>query len=286
VRLVSYLGPDQRESFGVLLGDAVADGAALLAHRVGSIRELLSAGLLGELASRAATATPTASLAELSLLPVIPDPAKIICVGLNYRSHITETGRPIPEYPTLFPRYADSQMGHLAPARLPPVSTSLDYEGELAVVMGAPAHRVPAAQALALVAGYAAYNDFSVRDWQRHTSQFMPGKNFPGTGGFGPWLVTADEIPDVADCLLTTRVNGEIRQRAELSDLVFAVPELISYISAFTPLSPGDVIVTGTPGGVGLFRDPPAFLQPGDIVEVNISRIGTLVNTVTASPEP
>jgi 2-keto-4-pentenoate hydratase/2-oxohepta-3-ene-1,7-dioic acid hydratase in catechol pathway len=150
----------------------------------------------------------------------------------------------------------------------------------LAVIIGAPAFRVGKAEALDVVAGYSVYNDFTVRDWQRHTTQWIPGKNFPGTGAFGPALVSKDEVADPRDLTLTTRVNGEIRQLAAVSDLIFDIPELIEYITQFTALHPGDVIVTGTPGGVGQFMDPPTFLQDGDVVEVDIPGIGTLRNAV------
>ena len=180
----------------------------------------------------------------------------------------------------IFARYPDSQVGHGQPMLRPRESVQLDFEGELAVVIGKVARRVPAARALDYVAGYSCYNDGSIRDWQRHTSQFTPGKTFPGTGGFGPWLVTTDEIPDPAKLTYETRLNGQVMQKAPLSDLVFDVPALVAYCSIFTTLNPGDVIVTGTTGGVGAFRKPPLWMKPGDVVEVEISGIGTLRNTI------
>ncbi len=229
---------------------------------------------------RLETAASDFAVSDVTFEPVIPAPGKILCVGINYLSHVRETGREVPRHPMLFTRFADSQQGHRQPLRRPRVSDRLDYEGELAVVIGRPAHHVPAADALAYVAGYSCYNDGSVRDYQRHTTQFIPGKNFPATGGFGPWLVTADALPDVRGCTLTTRVNGAVRQSAPISDLIFDVAALIAYCSSFTPLAPGDVIVTGTPGGVGFLRDPPVYLAPGDRVEVEISGIGVLENGV------
>jgi 2-keto-4-pentenoate hydratase/2-oxohepta-3-ene-1,7-dioic acid hydratase in catechol pathway len=163
---------------------------------------------------------------------------------------------------------------------LPNESTELDYEGELAVVIGTGGRRIPVEKALDHVVGYSCYNDGSIRDWQRHTSQFTPGKNFPHTGSFGPWLVTTDEIPDPSSLTLTTRLNGEVMQYATTDMMIFTIPELINYISTFTSLEPGDVIVSGTPGGVGSRRDPPIFMQSGDRVEVEISSIGVLANPI------
>jgi 2-keto-4-pentenoate hydratase/2-oxohepta-3-ene-1,7-dioic acid hydratase in catechol pathway len=180
----------------------------------------------------------------------------------------------------LFIRLAASQIGHRRPIVRPTVSEKLDYEGELAVVIGKPGRHVPQERAMEHVAGYSCYNDASVRDWQRHTHQFTPGKNFSGTGAFGPWLVTADEIENPFNLDLVTRVNGVELQRTNTSLLIHSIPKLISYISDFTQLESGDVIVTGTCGGVGFIRTPPIFLKPGDAVEVEISNIGTLVNSV------
>jgi 2-keto-4-pentenoate hydratase/2-oxohepta-3-ene-1,7-dioic acid hydratase in catechol pathway len=223
---------------------------------------------------------------ELTLLPPIVDPQKIICVGLNYETHRNETGRPASPYPAIFVRFADTQVGDGSPIVRPAISENLDFEGELAVVIGRPGRSIAREDALAHVAGYACYNDATIRDWQHHTHQFTPGKNFPNTGAFGPWLVTADEIPDPSQLVLTTRLNGRTVQSARTADMIFSVAEIIAYVSAFTPLSAGDVIATGTPGGVGVKRTPPLFMQPGDTVEVEISHIGTLRNPVVAEPIP
>jgi len=222
------------------------------------------------------------SFESLRFLPVIPNPDKIFCVGINYASHIAETGRPVPEHPVIFFRLPSSQVGSQEPMVKPVESEQFDFEGELAVIIGRGGRRIPRRDALEHVAGYTCYNDGSVRDWQRHSSQFGPGKNFPGTGAFGPWLVTRDEIEDPSKLSLTTRLNGEIMQQAPISDLVFDVPALVEYCSTFTKLEPGDVIVTGTTGGVGLFRDPQVWLKPGDKVEVEISQIGILTNPIIA----
>jgi 2-keto-4-pentenoate hydratase/2-oxohepta-3-ene-1,7-dioic acid hydratase in catechol pathway len=278
MKLASYRHEDAA-TYGVVNGDTVTDIRAGSPDAPETLRLALAAGP-DQLAALTSRPAPSVSLADIEYLPVIPDPAKVICVGVNYADHRAETSRPVVAHPTIFTRFADTQVGHGQAALKPKVSESLDYEGELAVVIGTPAWEVSEADALGVVAGYSCYDDFSVRDWQAHTSQFIPGKNFPRTGGFGPWLVSADEIPDPTQLHLTTRVNGEVRQSADVSDLIFDIPALIAYITTFTALAPGDVIITGTPGGVGQHRNPPAFLNPTDVVEVEIASIGTLRNPV------
>jgi 2-keto-4-pentenoate hydratase/2-oxohepta-3-ene-1,7-dioic acid hydratase in catechol pathway len=278
MRFVSF-DHDGRHGFGLLSGDSVVDLTGRLAPEIGTLKQAIAAGLLARAGEW--TATPAElPLADLRMLPVIPDPGKILCVGLNYEDHRRETKRPDSEYPTLFTRFADSQVGHGQLLLKPSFSSRFDYEAELAVVIGAPVHGVSEEGALDFVAGYACYNDGSVRDWQRHTSQFTPGKNFPSTGGFGPALVTPDEVGDYRQLPIRLRLNGDTMQDASLSDLIFPIEKLIAYCSAFTPLSPGDVIVTGTPGGVGDRREPPVYLQDGDRVEVDIGAVGCLVNHV------
>ncbi|MGI5143965.1 MULTISPECIES: fumarylacetoacetate hydrolase family protein [unclassified Streptomyces] len=279
MKFVSY-SSGGTASFGRLLDDDRIVDLADAIEGVTSLREALAADCLAELGRVDASTRDQHALAGVTLLPVVPDPLKILCVGLNYRSHREETSRPAAEHPTIFPRYADSQTGQGGPLLKPAETEEFDYEGELAVVIGRPGRRISRTAALNHVAGYSVYNDGSVRDWQRHTSQFMPGKNFPSTGAFGPALVTPDEVGELTELTLTTSVNGEERQRASIGDLIFDVATLIEYVSTFTPLSAGDVIVTGTPAGVGLFREPPTFLQVGDKVEVHIDRVGTLVNVV------
>ena len=219
-------------------------------------------------------------LEDVELLPVIPDPPSIWCVGVNYDAHRQETGRSPSEYPTMFLRIAASQVGHRQAIVAPRVSEELDYEGELAVIIGKSGRHIPEEEAMSYVAGYACYMDGSVRDWQRHTSQFGPGKNFYRTGAFGPWMVTPDELTDPYAQTLVTRVSGEELQRTAISDMTFKIERLIHYLSTIYPLSPGDVISTGTPGGVGAKRTPPRFLKPGDVVEVDISGVGVLENDV------
>ncbi len=271
MKLMSF-SANGHTGWGVVDGTDVVD----LSSRAPSLRAALAAGI--DLTS--AAGLPRHKLSTVTYLPPIPDPDKIICVGLNYLNHILEGGRDIPKQPTIFTRFANSQIGHGQAIIRPNASNTLDFEGELAVVIGKRGRHVTEADALAYVAGYSCYNDGSVREWQRHTSQFTPGKNFPSTGGFGPYLVTPDEAGDVFNASLVCRLNGEVMQSATLDDLVFTIPALIAYCSTFTVLEPGDVIITGTTGGVGAYRTPPVWMKPGDIVEVEISGVGTLRNTV------
>jgi 2-keto-4-pentenoate hydratase/2-oxohepta-3-ene-1,7-dioic acid hydratase in catechol pathway len=279
MKLVSFRHAG-RTGFGVVSGEGVIDLAPIANEAGSTLREALERRTFGQIAEWASARSPDIPLDAIDFLPVVPEPRKILCIGINYRSHVEETGREIPAHPMVFTRFADSQTGHRQPLVRPRASTKLDFEGELAVIIGRPARHVSAELALDHVAGYACYNDGSVRDWQRHTIQFTPGKNFPQTGGFGPWLVTSDDIPDPSKLALTTRLNGEVVQHASTDDLIFPVARLIAYCSTFTTLYPGDVIVTGTPGGVGAFREPPLWLEPGAIVDVEISGIGVLRNEV------
>ncbi|MFG1495528.1 fumarylacetoacetate hydrolase family protein [Saccharospirillum sp. HFRX-1] len=273
MKWVSFVHRDE-PGFGVLDEAGVRDARALAPTLKALLRGagLASVPPLDKL--------PLLNFDEVTYLPVIPDAEKIYCIGINYARHIEETGMPKPDYPMIFTRYADTQVGHGQPLIVPKVSHRFDYEGELAVIIGKTARHVSAAEALDYVAGYSCYNDASVRDWQVHTSQFTPGKNFPGSGAFGPALVTTDEIPDPSQLHLTTELNGEVMQDTPVSDLVFDVPQLIEYISTFSQLNPGDVIVTGTPGGSGAFRKPRVWMKAGDEVRVNISGLGTLINSV------
>ena len=271
---------EAQAEFGVLTADGIISGGRLSNGRYISVRQVLEERALSLLSDAAAGLTPDIAVSEVILLPPVPNPGKILCAGINYRTHREETARPETAHPMLFTRFADTQIGHGAPALKPSVTQKFDYEGELAVVIAATADAVSVEDASAYVAGYACYNDFSARDWQRHTSQFLPGKNFKATGAFGPCLVTRDEIEDIGQCRLETIVNGDVRQSALIDDLIFSIEELISYISTFTTLHAGDVIVTGTPGGVGLFREPPEFLVAGDRVEVKITGVGHLINQI------
>lgn len=278
MKLASYMVGGQA-SFGVVDKDEVID-IGLGQERLRSLRDVLAHGALGQLPGLAAASWTRFAFSGLALLPVIPDPGKILCVGINYLSHVQETGREVPKHPMIFTRFADSQLAHGGDIVRPAASHKLDFEGELAVVIGKTARHVAAADALDYVAGYSCYNDGSVRDWQKHSIQFIPGKNFPSTGAFGPWLVTTDELADPGKLDLQTRLNGKVVQSANTSDFIFSIPALIEYCSTFTELRPGDVIITGTTGGVGAFREPPLWMVPGDVVEVSIAGIGTLRNGI------
>ncbi len=271
-----------RASYGVVGDGGVIDAGAALKERYATLRALLEGDALGELAAVAEGASALAALDEVSFLPVIPDPGKIILVGLNYESHRLETGRPESPYPSLFSRTAETLVGHGQPMVKPRVSDQLDFEGEFAIIIGRGGRDISEADALERIAGYSCLNDGSVRDWQRHTSQWLPGKNFVGTGGFGPWMVTSDELTDPTACTLVTRLNGEEVQRGATDDFIYTIPFLMNYISTFTQLMPGDVISTGTPGGVGFAREPQLFMKAGDVIEVEISGIGTLTNPIVA----
>lgn len=279
MRYASYALSDGVPTWGVEIDGRLHDLGPTGAGLAADLHDAVRRGIVGTVdpASIVGDGTPEA---EVEFLPCIVDPGKILCIGVNYRTHQAETGRADVAAPTVFTRFADSQLGHGRPAIFPATSEQFDYEGELALVIGRGGWRIPKDEALEHVAGYAPYNDFSVRDWQRATSQWIPGKNFPGTGAFGPYLVPAADIEDVTALRLQTRVNGEVRQDALLSDLVFDIPELIAHVSGFTPLSPGDVIVTGTPGGVGLFMTPSGLLSDGDVVEVEVTGMPVLRNTV------
>lgn len=270
-----------RHSYGVVDGDTVVDAGAVLGHTYSDLRAVLaSSDGLAELAKL--TNAPRLNTKDVEWLPVIPNPDKVLCVGLNYLKHIIETGRETPKYPTLFTRFPSAQVGHEQPLILPEASSQFDFEGELAVVIGKAGRHISKEDAMAHVAGYSLFNDGSIRDWQRHTLQFTAGKNFVGSGSFGPWLVTKDEITHIDQLVIETRLNGQMVQREGLDDLLFKIPELIEYISTFTELLPGDVIATGTPGGVGAFRTPPLWMRPGDVIEVSVEGIGTLRNAIKA----
>jgi 2-keto-4-pentenoate hydratase/2-oxohepta-3-ene-1,7-dioic acid hydratase in catechol pathway len=269
-----------RTTYGVVEGTQVIDLESVKATFGTDLKQAIAINRLGELTPAVLAPLPRVALADITFLPVIENPGKVLCIGINYATHVRETGREMPTYPMIFTRFADSQVAHLQPIIRPKASHKLDFEGELAVVIGKTARHVKAADALEYVAGYACYNDGSVRDWQKHTIQFVQGKNFPDTGGFGPWLVTSDEIGDPQDLELTTRLNGQVMQHTRTSDMIFDVRHLIEYCSTFTELAPGDVIVSGTTGGVGAFREPPVWMKPGDTVEVEISGIGILRNSI------
>lgn len=268
--------------FGVWKDGGVVDMTRRLGGKYPDLLSVLQAGALADIAAALEGATPDFAPESITFLPVIPRPPKILCIGINYEEHRSEIGREPSLKPPVFARFSNSQVGHLGVIPLPPESDKLDYEGEIAVIIGKAGRRIPADQVWAHVAGYAPYNDASVRDWQGHTHQWTPGKNFWRSGGFGPWMSTADEFGDDPELHLSTRLNGMEVQRATSRQMIFSIAELITYCSTFTELEPGDVIVTGTPGGVGVRRKPQLFMKHGDVVEVEISEIGVLRNAIAS----
>ena len=276
MRIASYRHAG-RDGFGAVVGDAIVD----FTGRWPTLRAALAAGALDAMREMA-EGPATIPLAAAELAIPVPDAGKIIAIGMNYAAHIEEMGQKPPTHPNLFARFADSLVGHGRPIVRPRVSDQLDWEGELAVFIGRGGRHIAEADALAHVAGYTCFNEGSVRDWQFRVQQTLAGKNFFASGACGPWLATADEVGDPGSLTLTSRVNGVVMQHAATSDLVFGVPALIAYISTFTPLAPGDIVVTGNPSGSGFIRKPPVWLKPGDTVEVEIDRIGTLRNPVVS----
>ncbi|MEJ8476121.1 fumarylacetoacetate hydrolase family protein [Roseibium algae] len=262
-----------QSSWGILREDEILD----LGMVAENLKSFIAAGFPD--VDRLKNLSTNISLDSVTLAPVIPNPSKIVMAALNYFEADSDRSK-APEYPVLFLRLAESQIGHGAPLIRPSSSEKLDYEGELAVIIGQGGRHISQARAMESVCGYSIYNDGSVRDWQRHSHQFTPGKNFVGTGAFGPWMVSADAMPE-GPLSLVTRVNGIEKQRTDTSRMIFDIPYLISYISTFTPLEPGDVIVTGTCTGFGATRRPQEFLSAGDLVEIDIDGIGTLSNSVS-----
>jgi len=267
-------------SYGAVSGQGVIDLGRRLGGKYPDLKALIAADAFKEAAALLKEA-PDHKLSEISFLPVIPNPGKIVCVGLNYQDHVVETGRDNTEQPAIFLRVAESQLGHRQPIIRPRESTHLDFEAEIAVIIGTPGRRISQQNAFKHIAGYSCYNDGSVRDWQRHTIQWTAGKNFDATGAFGPWMVTADEIPPNTVMTLSCRLNGETMQKATTEQMIFKIPKIIEYVSAWTTLAPGDVLVTGTPGGVGARRTPPLWMKPGDKVEIEIDKVGILENGIS-----
>jgi 2-keto-4-pentenoate hydratase/2-oxohepta-3-ene-1,7-dioic acid hydratase in catechol pathway len=275
MKLLSFRRPDGSPSWGIVKGTGVIDMGA---HAPALKHALWAMDSLAAESARPADYR----LLDIGYLPPIPDPEKILCVGLNYLSHIKEGGREPPEKPIIFTRYPNAQVGHGQAIVRPNASITFDYEGELAVVIGRQCRHVKKSDWKSVVAGYSCYNDGSIREWQRHSSQFIPGKNFYRSGSFGPWIVTPDEMGDPTKAHLMTRLNDKERQHATIDDLCFDIPTLIEYCSTFTQLEAGDVIVTGTTGGVGAYQKPPLWMRPGDTLEVEVTNIGVLRNPVVA----
>ncbi|MCR9111093.1 MAG: fumarylacetoacetate hydrolase family protein [Rhodobacteraceae bacterium] len=280
MQLVTFSRNDGTISYGTLKGDTIHDAGREL-QEFSDLKSVLAAGAVPMLEGLG----EEVALSEVTLLPPVHNPDKIICVGLNYLPHIIESGRPHPDYPSLFTRYPESLVGHGTPIERPRVSREFDYEGELAFIIGKVGRHIAVEDAWDHIVGYTCVNEGSVRDYQNHTTQFWPGKSFERSGSMGPALVTPDEVGDIREQTLTTRVNGNVEQHASISDLAIGIPEIIAYASTVLTLQPGDVIVTGTPGGVGRYRKPQLFLEPGMSVEVEITGVGTLVNAVIDEPE-
>ena len=271
MKLLSFVAGG-KDYFGAVSGD----GVVTLNDKIGqpNLRAALAAGAMEAMRKAAQGATPDHKLADIKFLPVIPQPAKILCAGINYRSHAAEVGRELPKQPSMFVRFTDTLVGHGGDMIRPSVSDNFDFEGELAVVIGRPGRHIKAERALDHVAGYTCFVDGSVRDFQKFS--VTSGKNFPGTGPLGPWLVTTDDIPDPGKLTLTTRLNGTQVQHSATDLLIYSIPQIIAFCSDFTALSAGDVIATGTPEGVGHSRKPPLWMKAGDTLEVEITGIGVL----------
>jgi 2-keto-4-pentenoate hydratase/2-oxohepta-3-ene-1,7-dioic acid hydratase in catechol pathway len=279
VKLISFL-LHNIPSYGIVQGDDVLNLTPILGAQAPDLKSLIAHNMVDQAAKALASHKPDLKFADLHLLPVITNPNKIVCVGLNYADHVRETGRELTESPALFLRVSESQIGHGQNIVRPPESHRLDYEGEIAVIIGKGGRRISEAESWSHIAGYSCYNDGSVRDWQVSTTQWTAGKNFWRTGGFGPWMVTADEIQPNQKMTLITRLNGQELQRATTDMMIHSIPRQIAYISTFIPLEPGDVIVTGTPGGVGNKRTPQLFMKPGDVVEIEVDAVGILRNGI------
>lgn len=276
MKLVSFLRPDGTASYGTAEGEMVHDAGAVMGREFADLKAVLNAGA----AHRLKGVGEALKMERVTMLPPVPNPDKVLCIGLNYLPHILESGRPHPTHPSIFTRYPESLVGHDVPLVRPKASREFDYEGELAVVIGKAGRHIAAKDAGAHILGYSIANEGSVRDFQNHTTQFWPGKSFERSGSLGPWIATPEEVGDITVQTLTTRVNGNIEQQTPISDLAISIPEIIAYASTVITLRPGDVILTGTPGGVGRYRKPQLFLEPGMRVEVEVTGIGKLVNGI------
>jgi len=286
MKLATFEAPG-RISYGVVTDDGIVDAGARLGGRFPDLRSAINAGAIGELGDLAKQSQPDFALNEIRLLKPLPNPGKILCVGVNYPERAAEykDNPEQPKYPSIFVRFPDSLVAHEESIWRPPESQQLDYEGEIALLIGRRGRRIAESDALAHVAGYTICNEGTIRDWLRHGKfNVTPGKNFEKSGALGPWIVTSDEIGP-APLRILTRVNGEIRQDDATDWMLFSIPFLISYISTFCAFEPGDILITGTPVGAGARLDPPRYLVPGDVVEVEVPRIGILRNGVIDEPK-
>ena len=281
MRLISFFH-DDREQVGVRRDDAVIPVSGFDGVYPDSIRELLAGGLLEDLQAEVASyGGPEVSLDDIEYRPLLPTPGKIICIGRNYAAHAAEGGAETPTFPEVFFRGATSLVPHLGTIVRPLCSEMLDFEGEIAFVVGKSCRHATESNALDCIAGYTLFHDATIRNYQKFSSQWTVGKNFDSTGAFGPELVTSDELPEgMAGCTLTTRLNGELMQEGQTDHLVFPVRKLVVILSECMTLEPGDVVVTGTPSGVGAARTPPVWMKAGDTVEIEVAGLGKLINTV------
>ena len=280
MKLASYFH-DGRESFGIALSDGLFDLGGRLAGKAANLAELLCGPALEDARLLSAGATAEIEFSHVRFLQPITKPGRIVCVGINYASRPGEHQTDRPKYPSLFYRTPLAQVGHGENLMRPPESVQFDYEGEIAIVIGKRGRRIPAASARDYIAGYSCFNEGSVRDWMKHgVYNVTAGKNFEASGAFGPWIATPDEIRDPHDMAIRTRINGELRQNDTTANMIFKFEELIAYISTYTTLEPGDIIVTGTPVGAGVRFDPPIWLKAGDVVEIEVEGVGVLRNEV------
>src|SRR5215475_1632156 len=277
MKLASYIA-NGKPAFGVVVGDGVVTMNGRLGDRFGTLRDAIAGGAIDEMGRAAQGVAPDQKLAGLQYLPVIPNPEKIMCVGINYKSHAAEHGTEAPKMPNIFTRFVNTLVAHEGEMIRPKVSTSFDFEGELALVIGKAGRHIKAEDALSHIAGYTCFCDATVRDFTKYS--LVASKNFVGSGPLGPWIVTADEIPDPTKLTLVTRLNGAEMQRSGTDMLIHNIPAIISFCSMFTPLAPGDIIATGTPDGIGAKRNPPVWMKAGDVLEVEVSGVGTLRNTI------
>jgi len=277
MKLASYI-VDAKECYGVVTGDGVITMNERFGGHAASLREALAGGLLPRIKEAASQSQADHKLSEIKFLPVIPNPEKILCVGINYKSHAAEHGTEAPKLPNIFTKFINTLEAHEGEMLRPKVSTSFDFEGELALVIGKGGRHIKAADALKHVAGYTCYCDGSVRDFTKYS--LVASKNFLRSSPLGPWMVTSDEIPDPTKLTLVTRLNGKEMQRSGTDMLIHSIPAIIEFCSVFTPLSPGDIIATGTPDGIGAKQNPPVWMKAGDVLEIEISSIGTLRNKI------
>ena len=279
MRFVSFIAHG-KETWGLMKDDGAVVVDAGTALSFPNLKSAIANNCLEKIGAELTVKPIDIPLEDINYLPVIGNPDKILCVGLNYHDHRLEGGHEEVGEPTIFVRFANAQIGHGEAIIAPMESNTLDFEAELAIIIGKPGRRIPEEQAFDYIAGYSCYNDGSVREYQRHTTQFTAGKNFMATGGFGPWMVTPEELVDLDNVTVESRLNGEVMQHAKVADMIFPIPKLINYISTFTELAPGDVIATGTPGGVGSRRNPQVWMRPRDVCEIEISGIGILRNPI------